>query len=183
MRRVPHFSRVLCARKPALSLSKGGDFHFESYWRRVGPTLSGFPQARVTSNLDLEIQQADHRQGGGGMHKAGRNRRNPFVLKILTCKPLSLNILQGNSANPAPVKPFTGGGGGGYPQIVVFPKANSSEPADESFLERYPQPKLSRLILPSRCLIPSEESRTLLTNASTIATPEPSYCRESFAGR
>jgi hypothetical protein len=25
-RRVPHFSRVLCARKPALSLSKGGDF-------------------------------------------------------------------------------------------------------------------------------------------------------------
>jgi NAD(P)-dependent dehydrogenase (short-subunit alcohol dehydrogenase family) len=26
--RVPHFSRALCARKPALSLSKGGDFDF-----------------------------------------------------------------------------------------------------------------------------------------------------------
>lgn len=41
-----------------------------------------------------------------------------FVVKILTCKPLRLKILQSIFADPAPVKAFRGVGGGGYPKFL-----------------------------------------------------------------
>jgi len=77
-----------------------------------------FPQAPVTSNLDLEIRKADHRQGRGGGSKKCRNRHNPFVLRILIGKLLPLKILQTILANPAPVKPFRGGRGRGIPPAI-----------------------------------------------------------------
>ncbi len=40
--------------------------------------------------------------------------RNSFALKILTLKSSAIKILQTLFANPAPSKPFTGMGEGGY---------------------------------------------------------------------
>src|SRR5208283_5500940 len=67
-------------------------------------SYSTFPQPNhVTSNLDLEIQKADHREGGSGTSSHAEKGRNSFVLKILTSKPLGLKILQAIFADPAPV--------------------------------------------------------------------------------
>src|SRR5450631_694076 len=43
-RRVPHFSRALCARKPALSLSKGGGFRLEN--QRANCRRISFPSPK-----------------------------------------------------------------------------------------------------------------------------------------
>jgi hypothetical protein len=72
----------------------------------------GFPQTRVTSDLDPGIQRADHGYGGGGARRNRVRGSNSFVLKILTSKPLALKILQTIFANPAPVAAFRGWEGG-----------------------------------------------------------------------
>ena len=48
----------------------------------------------MTSNLDLDIQRADDSKGKGGIRGTREQRANPFVVKILTFKPLGLKILQ-----------------------------------------------------------------------------------------
>src|SRR5271167_4477354 len=112
--RVPRFSRNSWKGKPGAGA--GGRDSRETRSR-------GFPQSHVTSNLDLGIQTADYGQGGGGACRNLEPGSNSFVLKILTSKPLGLKILQTNFANPAPVKIFKGGGGGGYPRKpALFPK-------------------------------------------------------------
>jgi hypothetical protein len=79
------------------------------------PNSTSFPQPLVTPDLDPETQTADHRQGGGGARRNQELGPNPFVLKILTSKPLGLKILQTIFANPAPVAAFREGDGGGVP--------------------------------------------------------------------
>jgi hypothetical protein len=72
------------------------------------------------------------------MHKGRRNRCNPFVLNILTCKPLSLNILQANSANPASQAFQRGRGEGDTLKLWFSRKQTRPSQPIESFLERYP---------------------------------------------
>jgi hypothetical protein len=71
----------------------------------------------VTSNLDLKIQKAHHGQGGGSLVNGCEKWPKSFAFKILTSKPLALNILQTIFAKAAPVKAFRGWGGGGVPQL------------------------------------------------------------------
>jgi hypothetical protein len=65
--------------------------------KSAGSPLAFSTAQNVTSNLDPEIQRADHRQGGGG---AGTDREpgpNSFVIKILTSKLFEDRILRGIS--------------------------------------------------------------------------------------
>jgi len=87
----------------------------------------GFPQAIVTSSLVREIQRADHCQGGGGRRTGFEKRHKWLVIKILTYNPLRLKILQTSFANPAPVKAFRGGGGGGPPRFHRSPKTKLTD--------------------------------------------------------
>jgi hypothetical protein len=66
----------------------------------------------VTSNLALYKNKADHGQGVSGTSSIGEKANELFVIKILTSKPLRLNILQSIFADPAPVKAFRCGGRG-----------------------------------------------------------------------
>jgi hypothetical protein len=91
-----------------------------------------FPQRRVTSNLNPEIQSADHRQGGGGIRRNPGQGLNSLVLKILTSNPQALKILQAIFANPAPVKAFRRVGGGGTPRNQnFFPIRPSQKPREK----------------------------------------------------
>jgi hypothetical protein len=74
-------------------------------------SIPSFPHADVTSNLDPEIQRADHRQGGGGIRRNRGADPNSFVVKILTSKPLGLKILQGIFAEPCQSRLPKGWGG------------------------------------------------------------------------
>jgi hypothetical protein len=74
----------------------------------------------VTSDLALNFWKADNDQGGGGAPDYHRTHRKFFVIKILTSNSLALKILQTLFAEPAPVKPFRGVGGGGYLKISAF---------------------------------------------------------------
>jgi hypothetical protein len=78
--------------------------------------FTAFPHPEhVTSNLALHKKKADHGQGVSGTSFPGENTHKFFVIKILTSNPLRLKILQSIFANPAPVKAFSGWGGGGTP--------------------------------------------------------------------
>ena len=133
--RVPHFSR---------SLREVGLLIF-----LPAATLGGrgIPQALVTSNLDPEIQRADHRQGGGGATKKRDRAPKSFIVKILTSNSLQLKVLQSIFANPAPVKPFRGRGDGGYPwnvdlfQIETGRRRLVTRPHPNNLCERFPQPQ------------------------------------------
>ena len=50
---VPHFSRVLCARKPALSLSKGGIFD---------ASLNQFPRSKVANQRQVGLKKVEFRK-------------------------------------------------------------------------------------------------------------------------
>lgn len=128
--------------------------------RRTGfarPFLS-FPQPNVTSNLDPEIQRADHRQGGGGTQPILQKARKCFQLKILTSNSYRLKILQTIFADPAPVKAFRGVGEGGIPQFSpTFPKRERSNALSARlfstiFSGGFPQEayRLPSRVLPSR---------------------------------
>jgi hypothetical protein len=52
--------------------------------------------------------------------RPSRKVRNFFRIKILTCNPYGLKILQIISAKPAPVKASRGGGGEGVPGFTAF---------------------------------------------------------------
>jgi hypothetical protein len=98
----------------------------------------------VTSDLDPEIQRADHRQGGGGTRGNREPVSNSFVLKILTPKPLGLKILRGIFAKPAPDKAFHGLVGEGYPPMrPELPFRNqfrkAQEDSEDSFFHGFPQ--------------------------------------------
>jgi hypothetical protein len=83
-------------------------------------------RSSVTSDLAFGSQSAHHGQGGGGAERAGRNSRNSFSFKILTCKPFALKILQAIFAEAAPGKAFRRGGRGGTPaELKFFPEWNS----------------------------------------------------------
>jgi hypothetical protein len=93
------------------------------------PNSTSIPQPLVTPDLDPETQTADHRQGGGGARRNHELGPNPFVLKILTSKPLGLKILQTIFANPAPVAAFREGDGGGYPLNLAISQNGLAEKA------------------------------------------------------
>ena len=75
-----------------------------------------------------------------------RQKRSKFpVVKILTSNFFVLRILQPRFANPAPVKPFRGVGGGGYtPATEIFtnriwPKHTARSQSPDYFFVRIPQ--------------------------------------------
>jgi hypothetical protein len=56
-------------------------------------------------------------RNGDAVAEPGRSRSGVSkgcVFKILTSKPLALNILQAHFANPAPIAAFEAAGGGGW---------------------------------------------------------------------
>src|ERR1019366_10571815 len=111
------FFRVLCERAGILTFRQRRPLPSPQsiLCETRGIRSSVLRAAPVTSNLDLQIQRADHRQGGGGLRKNRESGPKSFVVKLLTSKPLRLKILQSIFANPAPVKPFRRVGKGGYP--------------------------------------------------------------------
>ncbi len=70
--------------------------------------------ADVTSALALRMKRADYCQGGSSRSRGQSRPCNSFGIKILTSNPYALKILQTHFAEPAPVKVFARGGGGGY---------------------------------------------------------------------
>jgi hypothetical protein len=71
----------------------------------------------VTSNLDPEIQTADHSQGGGGAGRVRLPGPNFFVINILTSKFFEVRILQGISCQPDDFK--DSGGRGDTPESAA----------------------------------------------------------------
>jgi hypothetical protein len=89
-----------------------------------------FPQLDVTSDLALHKKKADHRHGEWGAGAYLEKSPNSFVVRILTSNRYALKILQTLFAEPAPVKAFQRGKGGGDPdQVPKFPKWSHTENA------------------------------------------------------
>jgi hypothetical protein len=101
-------------------------------------------QNRVTSNLDLKIQSADHGQGGSGVRRGRGPGPKSFVLKILTSKPLSLKILQTIFCRPRASQGIPRGGGrGGTPEFTQFGRLSGSwlQGRVKFIFSRNPQPQ------------------------------------------
>jgi hypothetical protein len=88
-------------------------------------SFARFPQLNVTLVLALENKRADDCLGASGIRNPCGKCSNSFVFMILTSNFYGLKILQTIFAEPAPVKAFRRGGGGGIRRKRVgFPKPN-----------------------------------------------------------
>src|SRR5579864_2952745 len=97
--------------------------HIVCYLNRTYHVLT----THVTSNLALHSKRADHIPGEGSIREGPGKASNSFIVKILTSKPLALKILQTLFGNPAPLKAFRGGWGGGIPLNTSISQNSSPE--------------------------------------------------------
>jgi hypothetical protein len=143
--------------------------------------IRSFPHARVTSDLDPEIEKAEDCHGESGRRQIHANGRNPFVLKILTSNPLALKILPAIFARPAPVKAFRGWGEGGYtPGSTGFPKLGNEKIArsaqDPTFFSHdFHKQRKGRSERAAKCIGQSEKSE-IYNLKSAVRLARSNFC-------
>lgn len=111
-------------------------------------------QAYVTSNLDFKIRRADHRQGGGGVHKKHETGLSPWHSRFLPVTPCGSRFCQLILQTPRHSSLSQAWPEGGTPQRSTDRANSQNDPSSKHllspitnyFFDGFPQPLPSYLL-------------------------------------